>query len=77
VLLVKVTLVLIMLGLAATNRWVLWPKINAERRAGEGGGAMAALHRSVAVELAAGGFVLLAVSLLGILPPGVAAMPGH
>jgi putative copper resistance protein D len=62
VLLVKIALVLLMVGIAAVNRFVLMPR----RAAGS-------LRLSVAIEVGTGGLVLAAVSILGTLPPAMAS----
>lgn len=71
VLLAKLALVLAMIGLAAANRFRLMPRL---ALAGQAGPArrlnpIAQLSRNVALEQALGLFVLVAVSLLGTLPP--------
>ena len=67
VLLAKVALVLLMVGVAAINRFVLQPRIVAPD--GDGAVPVRALWRSMAVEQGLGVLVLAAVSLLGTLPP--------
>jgi copper resistance protein D len=74
VLVAKVALVLLMVSIAAINRFVLQPKIMTSREGRESREAARALRRSVALELGTGVFVLAAVSLLGTLPPAM-AMP--
>jgi copper resistance protein D len=67
-LLAKVSLVLLMVAVAAANRFVLQPRIVA----GAGAADARALWRSVAVEQVLGMLVLAAVSVLGMLPPALA-----
>lgn len=68
VLLAKLAFVLAMIGLAATNRFWLMPRIEADSPSRRN--AMLRLSRNVALEQALGLAVLVAVSLLGTLPPG-------
>jgi putative copper resistance protein D len=70
VLLAKIILVLLMIGVAAGNRFVLQPKIMTA--GGDGAVPMGKLWRSVALEQIIGGLVLAAVSVLGTLPPAMA-----
>jgi copper resistance protein D len=69
VLLAKIALVLLMVGIAACNRFVLQKRL---KTGAPGGQPIAALRRSVTIELATGALVLAAVSLLGTLPPAMA-----
>lgn len=68
VLLVKITLFLLMVWVAIRNRLRLTPSIVA----GGGCTSVGALWRSVAVEQLLGLGVILAVSVLGMLPPAMA-----
>ncbi|HUZ72357.1 MAG TPA: copper homeostasis membrane protein CopD [Stellaceae bacterium] len=72
VLVAKIALVLIMVGIAAINRFVLLPEIETRGRGDEHRLAVRRLRCSVAVELGMSALVLAAVSLLGILPPALA-----
>jgi putative copper resistance protein D len=70
VLLTKICLVLVMVGLAIDNRFVLGPQIASARPGADRAIPLARLARSVAAEQGLGVLILSAVSLLGILPPG-------
>lgn len=67
-LLAKLVLFAAMLGLAALNRYVLTPQLEAHIRRGAGS-AVGALRKSLVAETALGAFVLLLVALLGTLAP--------
>ena len=69
VLCAKIVLVLLMIGVAAANRFVFQPRITAPTL--DGAVAVRALWRSVALEQSLGGLVLAAVSVLGTLPPAM------
>ena len=65
VLLVKIALVGLMLGLAATNRFVAMPRLSGE----SGPRMIRRLATSIGCEIAFGVLVLLAAAVLGITPP--------
>ena len=65
VLLVKLALVGLMLGLAATNRFVAMPRVSGE----SGPRMIRRLATSIGCEIALGVLVLLAAAVLGITPP--------
>ena len=67
-LLIKIGFVLAMLVIAARNRFSLSVRLDGEEQLANGT-ALAALHRSVLVELTAGFMVLAAVALLGTIHP--------
>jgi putative copper resistance protein D len=69
VLLAKIVLVLLMVAVAAANRFVFQPRIMAP--GGDGSSSVRALWWSVGLEQILGGLVLAAVSLLGTLPPAM------
>jgi putative copper resistance protein D len=62
--LARIALFLLMLGLAALNRWRLLPAL--KRHAAE---AIRALRHNIAIEQSLGALVLLFAAILGILPP--------
>jgi hypothetical protein len=68
ILIAKICLVLAMVGLAIINRGFMAPKIGTSA-AIDGPGPAAALWKSVAAEQSLGIFVLVIVSVLGVLPP--------
>ena len=72
VLLVKVGIVLLMVLVAGINRLRLVPDIRRSRSEAEATPTIAALARNVAVEQALGALAILAVSVLGTLPPALA-----
>jgi putative copper resistance protein D len=67
-LLVKIALFLLMVGLAAVNRFVLVPRITQEGRPMTG---TAALTWTIGVEQALGFAIIVAVSILGTWPPAM------
>jgi putative copper resistance protein D len=71
VLLAKVALVALMLGVAATNRWLLTPRL----AAGDVRAAIA-LRRNANAEILLGALVIALVGLLGITAPAMMDMPG-
>jgi putative copper resistance protein D len=71
VLLAKVGVFLLMIGFALVNRTQLAPKVMAMRSsAAQHHSSLRTLWRNVAFEQGLGAFVLVAVSGLGMLPPG-------
>jgi putative copper resistance protein D len=70
-LLVKLALFAAMLGLAATNRFLLVPRLRTRGGSSPGLGGVRHLRLSIFVELALGIGVLLLVAILGLLDPGV------
>lgn len=60
-----------MLGLAATNRFLLVPRLRIPRASSSGRGGLRHLRLSIFVELVIGIIVLLVVAILGQLDPGV------
>jgi copper resistance protein D len=72
VLVAKIALVLVMVGIAAVNRFWLLPRGPAPLPERERRIALRLLCRSVAIELGTGVLVLAAVSVLGTLPPALA-----
>lgn len=68
-LLIKIGAFVLMLGLAATNRFFLTPDLERGLASGAPGPALAALRRSVVTEALVGMVVLALVSVLGTLPP--------
>ncbi|HEV2083150.1 MAG TPA: copper homeostasis membrane protein CopD [Brevundimonas sp.] len=68
-LLAKLALFVLMLALAASNRWRLTPALAAAQVSGDPGPALARLRRSVALELLAGLALLAVVAALGVQPP--------
>jgi putative copper resistance protein D len=68
-LLAKLALFATMLGLAALNRFRLTPALARRLQAAGGGGDLAALRRSLAVETLLGVLVLAAVAVMGALAP--------
>lgn len=73
-LLAKLALFAAMLGLAALNRFRLTPRFEATIAAGDHGGALGALRRSLAVETASIVAILALVAWLGTLEPPASAM---
>jgi len=71
VLLVKVGIVLLMVLVAGINRLRLVPDIRRSRSESEATPTITALARNVAVEQALGALAILAVSVLGMLPPAL------
>ena len=69
VLLAKASLVLLMIAIAASNRFRLTPRVLQMRP--EERGAVTALWRNVALEQGLGALVIVAVSVLGTLPPAL------
>jgi copper resistance protein D len=65
VLMGKICLFCAMVALALINRWILLPRLLAQRNAA----SVTALFRNVGVEQALGVAVLVLVSILGMLPP--------
>jgi len=72
VLLAKVGLVLVMVAVAAINRVHLAPRIRLQRVSQDQARALVALWRNVATEQLLGALVIVAVSVLGTLPPAIA-----
>ena len=70
--LVKLGLLAVLLGFAAANRYWFAPRLLAADPAP----ARAVLTRSIALQTAAGGLVLLAAAVLSSLPPAVHEQPG-
>ncbi|PIB92816.1 copper homeostasis membrane protein CopD [Caulobacter sp. FWC2] len=68
-LLIKIGAFVLMLGLAATNRFHLTPDLERGLASGNAAVALAALRRSVLAETLVGLLVLALVSVLGTLPP--------
>lgn len=65
----KLLLFMLMLGLAAANRWRLTPRLAAARENGDRIGAQRMLRLSLALETAAAIAILLLVAWLGTLDP--------
>jgi putative copper resistance protein D len=59
----------LMLGMAATNRYLLGPGLEMALRNGDASRAMTALRRSLTIEFAAASVVLFLVAWLGTLSP--------
>jgi copper resistance protein D len=70
-LLLKIALFLGMVAIAAVNRLRLTPRLAAGASAPAAGIALRQLRRNVAIEIAAGAFILAIVAVLGVTPPGV------
>ncbi|SCK20457.1 putative copper resistance protein D [Variovorax sp. HW608] len=71
--LVKLSLFVLMLGLAAAHRYLLSPRLVGALRHGSASEALAALRRSLAVEFTAATGILMLVAWLGTLSPSVAS----
>lgn len=74
-LIAKLFLFVLMLGLAAANRFHLSPRLEASIRIGNVTDATAALRRSLLFEFSAAVAILALVAWLGTLSPSGAAMP--
>ncbi|WP_423200012.1 MULTISPECIES: copper homeostasis membrane protein CopD [unclassified Cupriavidus] len=72
-LLVKLTLFALMLGMAATNRYRLTPKLVAAVQTGNTQDASRALRRSLLCEMATATAVLMTVAVLGVASPDAQA----
>jgi putative copper export protein len=59
-----------MVAIAAVNRLILMPRLDAGGSANTTREALRQLHRNVLMEIAAGGSVLAIVAVLGVTPPG-------
>jgi putative copper resistance protein D len=68
-LLVKLSLFVLMLGLAAANRYLLGPRLEVALRNGPVAGAATALRRSLIVEFAVATTIVMLVAWLGTLSP--------
>lgn len=67
----KLALFFAMLGLAGFNRFVLVPRFATSVSSQNSGGAIRALKLSIAAEFCAAFAILLVVSRLGLLDPGI------
>ena len=65
----KLTLFVLMLALAAGNRYRLSPRLAAAIRTGDSTGAVKALHRSLQAETCLAALILVLVAWLGLLSP--------
>jgi putative copper resistance protein D len=70
-LLVKISLFLVMLGLATVNRLRLTPALAATAGQKRSRDAFRQLRRNIAIEIGAGAIILSIVAVLGVTPPGV------
>ncbi|WP_152545581.1 copper homeostasis membrane protein CopD [Ralstonia pickettii] len=68
-LLAKLVLFALMLGLAATNRYLLSPRLESALRTGNHVDAAGLLRRSLAIEMSLAIFILMLVAWLGVLSP--------
>lgn len=68
-LLLKLVLFLLMLGLAAANRYRLSPRLERALRNGAHAGAVSALRRSLVTEASLAALILVLVAWLGVLSP--------
>jgi len=68
-LLVKLSLFVLMLGLAAANRYLLGPRLEVALRNGPVAGAATALRRSLIVEFSVATTIVMLVAWLGTLSP--------
>jgi putative copper resistance protein D len=69
--LVKVSLFLVMVSVAAINRQLLTPRLVQERDAAAAGLALRRLRTNCLIEAAIGAIILVVVAILGTLPPGL------
>jgi putative copper resistance protein D len=69
--LVKVSLFLVMVSVAAINRQLLTPRLVQERDAPAAGLALRRLRTNCLIEAAIGAIILVVVAILGTLPPGL------
>src|SRR5579862_5568865 len=74
-LLAKVAVFLLMVSVAAVNRFRLTPRLAQGQTVVAKRGALRQLTRNSAIEAAAGGIVLVIVAVLGTLPPGLHQEP--
>jgi putative copper resistance protein D len=73
----KITVFVLMLALASTNRWVLLPRLRLDGTAETAAEPLRLLRVSVAFELAFGLSVLVLVGVLGITPPAAHEHANH
>ena len=69
-LLIKISLFLVMVAIAAVNRLRLTPRLARDLQAGAAAAALRQLRRNAALEAAIGAVVIAIVAVLGTLPPG-------
>jgi putative copper resistance protein D len=69
--LLKASLFLVMVSIAAINRQLLTPRLVQERDAAAAGLALRRLRTNCLIEAAIGAIILVVVAILGTLPPGL------
>ncbi len=68
---VKLGLFVLMLSIAAVNRFWLTPRATGELKAPESRRSLGHIERNSLIEVSVGALIILIVAVLGTMPPGV------